>query len=153
MKENLQSNIYDKLFDFRKINHIRSSDGGFYDNVACQIGSNVNSVQNIRILNNSTISSQCLQSSQTENLYFIDTSSNSSTYSSYQKFSLSEYGPVKFSTVRSKISKKSKINRSKSLVLKKNRNFNIFKQNYVDSYQANNYPEQTYNRLSKYFYN
>ncbi|RMZ92825.1 hypothetical protein BpHYR1_005689, partial [Brachionus plicatilis] len=147
MKDNLASNIYDKLFDFRKINQIRSSDGVFYDNVASPIATNVNSVQQVRNLKNPVMSSLGLGFNETDNFYFVDTSSSSSNYSSYNKFTFSECGSVKFSTIGSKISKKSKINRSKSLVLKKTRNLDILKQNYIESNQVIYYPSQAYNKL------
>lgn len=149
MNVKLSSNVYDKLFDFRKVNQVRSCDGGFYDNVASPIAPNVNSVQHGRIAKLPAISSQGFDCNETDSLYFVDTSSSSSNYCSFQKFTTLNYESIKFSTLNSKVTKKSKLNRSKSLVLKKNRNLNILKKNYIDSNEINNYNTLTYNRLSK----
>lgn len=149
MNVKLSSNVYDKLFDFRKVNQIRSCDGGFYDNIASPIASNVNLVQHVRIAKHPPMSSLGLGCNETDNLYF--TSSSSSNYSSFQKYTTLDYGSTKFNTLGSKVNKKSKLNRSKSLVLKKKRNLNILKKNYIDSNEINNYNTQIYNRLSEKF--
>ncbi|CAF0837962.1 unnamed protein product [Brachionus calyciflorus] len=159
MESKNMENIYDKLFDYRKINQIKLSQQNsqvFYDNFMSNLI--INNVNNSKILNDSVLvfdkRNNTLFNQNTIPIGIVQEDNNtypnelisSSTNSNFSNKS-NDTSSYKFSLVRSKISKKSRVNRSKSLVLKKNRNINFIKQNYIEFNNSNSI--DVYNKITE----